>query len=22
MPLVDKPLPELFEYRGRNPRPE
>jgi cephalosporin-C deacetylase len=22
MPLVDKPLPELHEYRGRNPRPE
>ena len=22
MPLIDKPLPELFEYRGRNPRPE
>lgn len=22
MPLVDKPLPELFEYRGRNPRPD
>lgn len=22
MPLVDKPLPELYEYRGRNPRPE
>src|SRR5882724_7426308 len=21
MPLVDKPLPELFEYRGHNPRP-
>jgi cephalosporin-C deacetylase len=21
MPLIDKPLPELFEYRGRNPRP-
>jgi cephalosporin-C deacetylase len=21
MPLVDKPLPELFEYRGRNPCP-
>ena len=22
MPLIDKPLPELFEYRGRNPRPD
>ncbi len=22
MPLVDKPLPELYEYRGRNPRPD
>jgi cephalosporin-C deacetylase len=22
MPLVDKPLPELLEYRGRNPRPD
>ncbi len=22
MPLIDKPLPELFDYRGRNPRPE
>lgn len=21
MPLIDKPLPELYEYRGRNPRP-
>jgi cephalosporin-C deacetylase len=21
MPLIDKPLPELFTYRGRNPRP-
>lgn len=21
MPLIDKPLPELLEYRGRNPRP-
>lgn len=22
MPLVDKPLPELYDYLGRNPRPE
>lgn len=22
MPLIDKPLPELVEYRGRNPRPD
>jgi cephalosporin-C deacetylase len=22
MPLIDKPLPELYEYRGHNPRPE
>lgn len=22
MPLIDKPLPELYEYRGRNPRPD
>ncbi len=22
MPLIDKPLPELLEYRGRNPRPD
>lgn len=22
MPQIDKPLPELFEYRGRNPRPD
>ncbi len=22
MPLIDKPLPELFDYRGRNPRPD
>jgi cephalosporin-C deacetylase len=22
MPLIDKPLPELFEYRGRNPQPD
>ena len=22
MPLIDKPLPELFEYLGRNPRPD
>ena len=22
MPLIDKPLPELFEYRGRKPRPD
>lgn len=22
MPLIDKPLPELYEYTGRNPRPE
>ena len=22
MPLVDKPLPELLEYQGRNPRPD
>ena len=22
MPLIDKPLPELREYRGRNPRPD
>jgi cephalosporin-C deacetylase len=22
MPLIDKPLPELFEYGGRNPRPD
>src|SRR4051812_24912667 len=21
MPLIDKPLPELFQYRGTNPRP-
>jgi cephalosporin-C deacetylase-like acetyl esterase len=22
MPLIDKPLPELLVYRGRNPRPD
>lgn len=22
MPVIDKPLPELLEYRGRNPRPD
>ena len=22
MPLIDKPLPELYDYRGRNPRPD
>ncbi len=22
MPLIDKPLPELFAYQGRNPRPD
>lgn len=21
MPLIDKPLPELLKYAGRNPRP-